>query len=117
MFKIPKIEYLKERHKDSGGNGKTTKKCKKIGTVNISSYCNYARLSSGAPGLVDRVFAVHTKHNEDGCMAPGVLGHGSVLLSHSGEHRYKNWTTHTLCKACSFWSIAVIRLVRFGPYR
>ena len=26
----------------------------------------------------------HYKHDEDGRMAPGVCGHGSVLLSHSG---------------------------------
>ena len=27
----------------------------------------------------------HYKHNEDGRTAPGVRGHGSVLLSHSGN--------------------------------
>ena len=27
----------------------------------------------------------HYKHDEDGCTAPGVWGHGSVPLNHSGN--------------------------------
>ena len=29
VFGIPKVKYLEEKHKDSGGSGKTTKKYKK----------------------------------------------------------------------------------------
>ena len=31
---------------------------------------------------------------EDGRTAPGVCSHGSILLSHSGEHGYESWITH-----------------------
>ena len=47
-------------------------------------------------GKTVHVHAKHYKHNEDGRTAPGVCGNGSVPLSHSGEHRYENWNTHTL---------------------
>ena len=42
--------------------------------------------------------AKHYRHNEDGCMAPGVCGNGFVLLSHSGNvitrigiHTHNSW--------------------------
>ena len=41
---------------------------------------------------------VHTNtltHDEDGPMALGERGHGSVPLSHSGDRHYKNWITYT----------------------
>ena len=50
-----------------------------------------------------------TKHNEDGRMAPGVCGHGSVLLSHSGERRYENWITH------NYGSMAGMKYLVFWP--
>ena len=36
-------------------------------------------------GKTVHVHAKHYKHNEDGRMAPGVCGSGSVPLSHSGN--------------------------------
>ena len=36
-------------------------------------------------GKTVHVHAKHYKHNEDGLTAPGVCGHGSVPLSHSGN--------------------------------
>ena len=45
------------------------------------------------------VHAKHYKHNEDGRMAPGVCGNGSVPLSHSGNvvMRIGIHNTHTQC--------------------
>ena len=37
----------------------------------------------------------HYKHDEDGCTALGVCGHGSVLVSHSWGGGGENWITHT----------------------
>ena len=59
-------------------------------------------------GKTVHVLAKHYKYNEDGCMAPGVCGNGSVPLSHSGNvvTRMEYTYTHTQCQFVS-WAHSV----------
>ena len=59
-------------------------------------------LSDQAVGRVQTKHAQNYEHNEDGRMAPGVCGNGSVPLSHSenvvtriGIHTHTHTHTHT----------------------
>ena len=58
-------------------------------------------------GKTVHVHAKHYKHNEEGRMAPGVCGNGSVPLSHSGNivtrigiHTHTHMHAHTCTHAC-----------------
>ena len=57
-------------------------------------------------GKTVHVHAQHYKHNEDGRMAPGVCGNGSIPLSHSGNVITRIGTqTHTHTTFCLFASL------------
>ena len=45
------------------------------------------------PAKLYMCMQTHSKHDEDGHTAPGVHGHGSLMLSHSGND--ENWITQT----------------------
>ena len=63
------------------------------------------------------VHAKHYKHNEDGRTAPGVCGHGSVPLSHSGNVVTRiGIHTHTLTDKIisNQLLILIIKIVEFA---
>ena len=48
------------------------------------------------PAKLYMCIQTHYKHDKDRHMAPGVRGHGSIPLSHSGNVVNENWITHYL---------------------